>query len=141
LVQEQKIIKLEWDIKTVKNVATFEGHKGSIVDMIFSENGYYLITSSEDQIIKLWDLRTPKNLHSLKLDVAPTSIDIDYSGKYLTVGVGNEIRIFTISGKSFDHVITLDDHTALVTDVKFGSDANSLASCSMDRTIKFFTLN
>jgi len=56
-----------WDLKALKNVATFEGHKGRIVDLHFSENGYYLATAGQDNTVKLWDLRKLKNFHTLDL--------------------------------------------------------------------------
>jgi pre-mRNA-processing factor 19 len=125
-----------WDLKSQKNVATFQGHKGAITDLRFSENGYYLATAAADNQLKLWDLRGPKNIHSLKLDVPAKKLDYDYSGKYLAAATGNEIRVFT--GKHLDHVVTLDGHSAEVTDIKFGHDALFIASTSMDRTLRFW---
>jgi len=132
---EANLIRI-WDLKSQKNVATFQGHKGSILDLRFSENGYYLATTAADNLLKLWDLRGPKTINSLKLDVAAKKLDYDFSGKYLAAATGKEIRVFI--GKHLEHVTTLDGHTGLVTDVKFGKDASFLASTSMDRTLKFW---
>ena len=34
----------------------------------FSENGYYLATSADDSVVKLWDLRKLKNFKTIQLD-------------------------------------------------------------------------
>jgi len=126
-----------WDIKSAKNVATFEGHKGKLVDLAFSENGYYLATVAEDNIIKLWDLRKLKNIQSQSVpeDFAASSVEFDYSGTYLAVS-GKEVRVFL--GKSLGHIATFGKHTGQVTEVKWGADAKFLASVSMDRNLKIW---
>ena len=48
----------------VQNVAKFEGHKGAVTGVCFSENGYYLATSAADGV-KLWDLRKLRNFREL----------------------------------------------------------------------------
>eukprot|EP01120_Amphizonella_sp_Union-15-10_P015559 TRINITY_DN8036_c0_g1_i1.p1 TRINITY_DN8036_c0_g1~~TRINITY_DN8036_c0_g1_i1.p1 ORF type:complete len:497 (-),score=98.44 TRINITY_DN8036_c0_g1_i1:168-1658(-) len=123
-----------WDVKSQKNVATFEGHKGKITNLVFSENGYYLATAAEDAIIKLWDLRTPKNIHSLKLDTIVNRLKYDFSGKYLAAATSSELRIFT--GKNLEHVQTMHEHLQTVTDVAFWPDSKLLATTSMDRNLK-----
>lgn len=133
---EDNLIRV-WDIKTQKNVATFQGHHASITDLRFSENGYYLATSASDNVLKLWDLRGPKNINSLKLNQPIKRLNYDYSGKYLAVALGQEVRIFT--GKALDPVVTLEDHEGIVTDVKFGPDASFLATTSMDRNLRFWS--
>jgi len=130
------VILFVFGTKSQKNVATFRGHKGAITDLRFSENGYYLATSAADNQLKLWDLRGPKNINSLKLDVPVKRMDYDYSGKYLAAAIGKEIRIFT--GKHLEHVTTIDAHSDVVTDVKWGVDAALLVSTSMDRALKFW---
>jgi len=132
---EDNLVRV-WDLKSQKNVATFRGHKGAIAALRFSENGYYLATSAQDNLLKLWDLRGPKNINTLQMDSNVLTLDFDYSGKYLAAGTGREIRIFT--AKPVEHVLTLDDHTADVTCVKWGKDAQFIVSTSMDRTLKFW---
>lgn len=56
---EANLIRI-WDLRNQKNVATFQGHKGEVTDVVFSENGYFLATSAKDNFIKLWDLRGPR---------------------------------------------------------------------------------
>jgi pre-mRNA-processing factor 19 len=134
---EDSLIRV-WDIKSLKNVATFRGHKGAIADLKFSENGYYLATSAQDNALKLWDLRGPKNINTMQMDSHVLSLDFDYSGKYLAAAIGREIRTFT-SKPPNDHVLTLDEHTSDVTCVKWGKDAQFLVSTSMDRSLKFWS--
>jgi len=132
---EDQVIRV-WDLKSQKNVATFRGHKAAITDLKFSENGYYLTTAAQDNLLKLWDLRGPKNISTLQMDSNVMSLDFDYSGKYLMAGTGHQIRLFT--SKPPDHLLTLYEHTADVTCVKWGKDAQFLVSTSMDRTLKFW---
>ena len=47
-----------------QNVAKFEGHRGAICSLSFSENGYYLATCASDGV-KLWDLRKLKNFKTI----------------------------------------------------------------------------
>jgi len=126
-----------WDIKSQKNVASFEGHKGKVVDISFSENGYYLATAAEDNTVRLWDLRKTKNFQTITLDAGYglNAIDWDWSGTYLAVS-GADIRVYV--GKTANHIATFSKHSAPVTDVKWGQDAQYLVSVSMDRSIKLW---
>lgn len=127
-----------WDLKTKSNLANFPGHTGPITCLSFSENGYYLATAAEDSVIKLWDLRKLKNFKTIELEDKAEVRDLifDYSGSYLAVA-GTDVRIYHV--KQWDLVKTFADHTALVTGVRFGSNAKSLVSCSMDRSLKIFS--
>jgi len=124
-----------WDLKTQKNVASFEGHQGAVVDIAFSENGYYLATTAEDNTVKLWDLRKLKNFHSIQLGEKfhVSAVQWDYSGSYLAIA-GASIHVYI--GKTLTQAADLTKHTATVTDVKWGKDAHWLASTSLDRSLK-----
>lgn len=130
-----------WDVKTLSNVASFEGHKGKITDISFSENGFFMASAGEDSVVKLWDLRKLKVFQTLDLEgVHSTSLSFDYSGSYLAVG-GHDgtLRVYGFNtDKQLHHITTLNDHTKEVTDVQFGKHAAFLASASADRTLRFF---
>jgi len=121
-----------WDIKSQKNVASFEGHTGKVVSLSFSENGYFLATAAEN-IVKIWDLRKLKNVHSIEIGSKVNSVDWDYSGGYLAVA-SDDIRVYL--SKGFHHITTFSKHTKPVTDVKWSHLANLLVSTSWDRSVK-----
>lgn len=45
-----------WDLKTLNNVATFDGHTAPVRSIAFSENGFYMASAAEDQTGTLHDL-------------------------------------------------------------------------------------
>lgn len=130
------VVKI-WDIKTQKDVVNFAEHKDQVTDLCFSENGFYLATGSADSTVKLWDLRKQQCFHTIDLEKNPANcVEFDYSGTYLAVGAGNSIRVYM--GKTFTHVSNFNQHTDLVTDVKWGADAQFLASTSLDKSMKIW---
>jgi len=129
-----------WDVKTMANVASFEGHRGKVTDISFSENGFYMASTGEDSTVKLWDLRKLKVIQTVNLEGNAGCLSFDYSGKYLAVG-GDDIKVFALTStdKLLEQVVSLSDHTSTVTGVKFGQHCSFLASTSMDRSLKIFS--
>ncbi|XP_069985485.1 pre-mRNA-processing factor 19 isoform X2 [Penaeus vannamei] len=126
-----------WDLKERSNVANFPGHSGAISSIAFSENGYYLATSAEDSTVRLWDLRKLKNFKTIQLDEGYEVMDLcfDQSGTYLAVA-GTDVRVYLC--KQWTDLRVFNDHTAMATGIRFGSNASYLASTSMDRTLKIY---
>lgn len=84
-----------WEVRQQKNVAKFEGHKGPVSGLCFSENGYYLATAADDGV-KLWDLRKLKNFRTLtpyEAGIPSQAVTFDHSGQYLAVG-GGDARVY-----------------------------------------------
>lgn len=128
-----------WDIKDQVVVATLEGHEGEVEALSFSENGYYLASASRDGTVKLWDLRKPLNIQTLQVHDGPVnSVRFDQTGQYLAVGA-HTVQVYNFATKSsLASTIELKDHTQAVMAVSFGTHARSLASVSMDRTLKLY---
>jgi pre-mRNA-processing factor 19 len=57
------------------------------------------------------------------------------AGSYLAVA-GADLRVF--AGRTLTHVKTFTEHAGPVTGVVWGEDAKFLASCSTDRTLRFW---
>jgi len=135
---ENKTVQV-WDIKDQVTVATLTGHEGEVNALSFSENGYYLATASSDGTVKLWDLRKPLNIQTLKVSEGPVNyVRFDSTGQYLTIGA-DTVQVYNFETKSaVGMTVELKDHEASVMGVCFGSHAKSVASVSMDRTLRLY---
>ncbi|KAJ3088067.1 hypothetical protein HK102_009641 [Quaeritorhiza haematococci] len=125
-----------WDVKSQQNVKNFEGHKGKITSISFSENGYYLASSADGEgVVRLWDLRKLVNFHTIELEdvSAVHRVGFDYSGQYLGVAAGGEFRVHL--NKSWDHLTTLKLHSGDITGVRFGPNAKYVVTSGMDRKV------
>jgi len=134
---EEKTVAV-WDIKDQVTVATLQGHEGDVTALSFSENGYYLATASKDGTVKLWDLRKPLNIQTLKICDGPVNaVKFDSTGQYLAVGGSSGVQVYNFETKSSLAATTeLTDHSAAVMGVCFGQHARTVASVSMDRTLR-----
>lgn len=134
---EDKTINV-WDINQQKVVASLTGHEGEVESVAFSENGYYLASGSRDGVVKIWDLRKPLNIQTLPVDGPVNCVRFDSTGQYLAVGA-NVVKVFNFETKTqLGSTVDLEDHQGPVMGVCFGQHARSIASVSMDRTLKLY---
>jgi len=126
-----------FDVKEQKNVANFRGHAGAVTGLSFSENGYYLASADDQGTVKLWDLQKLQNFHTISSKDLPSisNIAFDDCGAWLGIA-GEDIRVF--SSKGWELVKTFKEHKGTVTAIRFGPNANYIASTSKDRNLKFF---
>lgn len=143
---KNKLLQM-WDVKSLANVATFDGHSAQVSALCFSENGYQLASGAHDGVVKFWDLRKLKSYFELDLNTVVRKkvggvhdVRYDASGTHLAVAVGSHVAVVKEAGKtewglakSFDAA-----HKAAVTGVAFAADSSFLATASMDRSLKIF---
>mmetsp|Transcript_50548 Transcript_50548/g.114819 ORF Transcript_50548/g.114819 Transcript_50548/m.114819 type:complete len:510 (-) Transcript_50548:47-1576(-) len=127
-----------WDMKTQKKIHAFEDHGGAVNALDFSENGYLMASAAQDGKVSLWDLR--KLAEKLKVTALPGdkpahSVRFDYSGVFLATG-GASVQVMAV--KEWEPVAALEGHAKDVTGLCFNRDATSLASCSVDRTVRLW---
>ena len=72
-----------WDMRTSKNVATYEGHTHIINSVSFSANGKYIASGSSDKTVKVWEVQTSKCLATLQHDEEVRHVSISADGKHL----------------------------------------------------------
>ena len=98
VVADNRLIRL-FSVDKNKVIKKFHGHLDHIRDIQISDNGQYIASASQDKIIKIWDIKSGKELRSLKRHSSSPKNDIAISNKYIVSG-GDVLEIWDIaSGK------------------------------------------
>nr|XP_008391429.2 U3 small nucleolar RNA-associated protein 21 homolog isoform X2 [Malus domestica] len=96
VVADDLIIRL-FDVVASRMVRKFEGHTDRVTDMCFSEDGKWLLSSSMDGSLRVWDVILARQIDALHVDVSITALSlspnmdvlatahIDQNGVYLWV--------------------------------------------------------
>jgi len=124
-----------WDVKEQKSVHSFEGHAAPISCVAFSENGYYMASSSTDTTVKIWDLRKLTEFKTINNCDGVTALAFDRSGKYLAHASATRIQINVVKEWS-----TLSDLevNGQIRALDFGIDAEFVAAASSNGYLDFF---
>lgn len=95
-VSDDLAIRL-YDVVALKMVRKFEGHTDRVTDLCFSEDGKWLLSSSMDGTLRIWDVILARQIDALHVDVAITALSlspnmdvlatthVDQNGVYLWV--------------------------------------------------------
>jgi len=128
-----------WDVKEQATVTSLTGHEGTVQTLSFSGNGYYLASASDDGVVKLWDLRKPLNIQTLKVDGPVHAVAFDATGQYLAVG-SKTVQVFNFATKTtLTEAAAFKEHTDSVTGLCWGPNAKTLASVSMDTSLRIYS--
>lgn len=68
-------------------------HKAAVKSLAINQTGNYMITSSLDHLLNVWDLRTYKQLKSIKLNAGASSLAFSQKN-LIAAGLRNEVVIF-----------------------------------------------
>lgn len=95
------------DIETKKTIREFWGPQDTITDICFSSDGRWIIASSMDSIIRVWDLPTSHLIDAIRLEKPCTAIAMSATGEYLAATIDNEPGVALWTNKAlFKHVPT-----------------------------------
>jgi WD40 repeat protein len=121
-------------------IRTFEDHEGGVVAVAAFPDRRRMITGSWDKTLRLWDLETGVVLkkmegHSSGVEALAVSRD----GQMIASGdtCGDLIAWHGETGESLTKPINA--HTSNINSVDFSPDGTVLATCSYDRTTKFWS--
>ncbi|KAL3647151.1 hypothetical protein CASFOL_008119 [Castilleja foliolosa] len=95
-VTDDFVVRL-FDVVALRMVRKFEGHSDRVTDVCFSEDGKWLLTSSMDGTVRVWDVILARQLDAIHVDVSVTALSlspnmdvlatthVDQNGVYLWV--------------------------------------------------------
>lgn len=74
-VADDLVIRL-FDVVALRMVRKFEGHADRITDMCFSEDGKWLLSSSMDGTLRIWDVILARQIDAIQVDVSITALSL-----------------------------------------------------------------
>ncbi|KAL1539962.1 U3 small nucleolar RNA-associated protein 21 isoform X1 [Salvia divinorum] len=95
-VADDLVIRL-FDVVALRMVRKFEGNTDRVTDVCFSEDGKWLLTSSMDGTLRIWDVILGRQIDAIHVDVSVTALSlspnmdvlatthVDQNGVYLWV--------------------------------------------------------
>ncbi|CAD5122875.1 DgyrCDS11276 [Dimorphilus gyrociliatus] len=86
----------------------FSGHTDLIRNSVFCPDENFIISSSDDKTIRLWDRRTGHVCKEVELPDIPMSIEISVDGTLLTVGHGRKISFYSMDSLNLDKEFTAE---------------------------------
>ncbi|CAH0551749.1 unnamed protein product [Brassicogethes aeneus] len=163
-----------WDLVHKSLIRTLIQHEGTTQSLAFTPDSQYLVSACTLQVVRVWyvqdlvDTTNDTNCTSVAkldnaLDMGVFCIDvskhvkIDENSplikhyKLAICGNSNEIKIWTITSKSFsktklstanevslDYYDTYDGHSSSVTCIKYSNNGAYLISSSLDKLVKIW---
>ena len=122
----------QWDIitKKYKSFWSDKTFRNFVLSISFDPDGKTLASGHGDNIIRLWDVATGKNIADLKGHTAfVNSLGFSPDGNTLISGSSdNTVRLWDVT--THKHKKTLKGHTNLVTSVAYSIDGSMIASSS-----------
>ncbi len=120
----------------IVELPVLRAHDSGVCAMAFSPDGKLLVTSSFDNLVRLWDVPGRSKKADLVQGLAAPSVSFSPDGKWIAAGLGNgTIRIWDAPKLQMR---TLSGHNSQAIGIGFSPDSRYLASASTDGTARLW---
>ncbi|MBW4499030.1 MAG: WD40 repeat domain-containing protein [Scytonema hyalinum WJT4-NPBG1] len=133
--------ELEKFVDPKQELEKFVGHKGPVRSVSFSPDGQQLASSSDDTMVRIWDLqgRELKKFENKKYASSVSAISLSRDGKKIVSGgKDGTIRFWDLQGQPLGE--PFKGHLGDVKSVAFSPDGKKIVSGGKDGTIRLWDL-
>ncbi|KAJ8753135.1 hypothetical protein K2173_017699 [Erythroxylum novogranatense] len=102
-----------FDVVALRMVRKFEGHTDRITDLCFSEDGKWLLSSSMDGTLRIWDIILARQLDAIHVDVAITSLSLSPNMDVLATTHVDQLGVFLwVNQSMFSGASSIDSYAS-----------------------------
>jgi WD40 repeat protein len=128
-----------------------QGHSGKVHNLLFTPDGYRLISISEDKTIRVWNVQTGELIKKFESQVGD-----GYEGMFYTSALSPDGKLLAVAGyqvstEKENYVIVIDieqgtqvatavGHSDVINSLSFSGLGNYLASGSADGTVRVWKM-
>ena len=136
-----------WDIHTGEKTLALDGHgpftgrvghSRPIRGVAFTPDGKHIVTCSDDQTLRIWDLHGREVLVLLGHSSAVFGVAVSPDGHLLSCSLDNSVRCWDAA--SGEQMFALEGHSSRVRGVAVHPDGSRVVSCSEDRTVRVWKM-
>ena len=127
------------DPQTLETVRRWpHGHRGFLTSVAFSPDSRRLLTTSQDQIVRVWDVATGTRLHDLvgHGNIVFCAVYSPDGKRIASGGRDDNVRIW--DAETFEPVARLGDHEDYIYSLAWRADSQQLVSGSGDHTVRIW---
>ncbi|EFH88145.1 protein kinase domain-containing protein [Ktedonobacter racemifer] len=119
-------------------VGSFQGHISTVTAISISEDRHWIVSGSQDCIVKFWDTLVKRCQRTFEGHTAEvTAVSISEDGRWIASGSKDHtMRIWEATTGHCAHI--LQGHTAEITAVSISEDGRWIVSGSEDHTVQYW---
>jgi WD40 repeat protein/serine/threonine protein kinase len=128
------------DIPAEASVRTLQGHTSSVTSVAMSPDGRHIVSGSEDNTLRVWDLVTGRCLNTLQGHTGEVeSVAVSPDGRHIVSGSSDStLRVWELgTGRCLN---TLKGHTSGVESVAVSPDGRHIVSGNLDKILRVWEL-